>query len=190
MLGGWVRCCWGTVTARDISKKLGWQMRGPQGEDNDDWVPGSFSSQLHFLPLEVGKYTENMPCLPNKSHPLLSLLWLDKKAWNSKCFTFFDIINFIRKIDSYPFLFCNLLSPEGWIGAYMVAQWWRICLPMQEMWVQYPGQEDSLEEEMATHSNILTWETPSKRILAGYGPWGRKESDITQRLNIAHKGCK
>ena len=45
---------------------------------------------------------------------------------------------------------------------------------MQEMWVQYPGQEDSLEEEMATHSNILAWEIPSKRSLAGYSPWGRR----------------
>ena len=28
---------------------------------------------------------------------------------------------------------------------------------MQEMQVQSLGQEDSLEEEMATHSNILAW---------------------------------
>ena len=28
------------------------------------------------------------------------------------------------------------------------------------MQVQSPGQEDSLEEEMATHSNILAWEIP------------------------------
>ena len=30
----------------------------------------------------------------------------------------------------------------------------------QETWVQSPGQEDPLEKEMATHSNILAWETP------------------------------
>ena len=33
-------------------------------------------------------------------------------------------------------------------------------LPMkeiQEKWVQYLGQKDSLEEEMATHSSILAW---------------------------------
>ena len=28
---------------------------------------------------------------------------------------------------------------------------------MQETWVQSLGQEDPLEEEMATHSSILTW---------------------------------
>ena len=31
---------------------------------------------------------------------------------------------------------------------------------MQEMQVQSLGQEDTLEEEMATHSSILTWEIP------------------------------
>ena len=31
---------------------------------------------------------------------------------------------------------------------------------MQEMWVQPLGQEDLLEEEMATHSSILAWEIP------------------------------
>ena len=39
----------------------------------------------------------------------------------------------------------------------------RICLPMQEtqeMWVRSLGQEDPLEEEMATHSSILAWKIP------------------------------
>ena len=30
-------------------------------------------------------------------------------------------------------------------------------MPMQEMQVQSLGQEDPLEEEMATHSSILAW---------------------------------
>ena len=30
----------------------------------------------------------------------------------------------------------------------------------QETWVQPLGREDPLEEEMATHSRILAWETP------------------------------
>ena len=30
----------------------------------------------------------------------------------------------------------------------------------QETWIQSLGREDSLEEEMATHSNIFTWEIP------------------------------
>ena len=30
----------------------------------------------------------------------------------------------------------------------------------QEMGIQSLGQEDPLEEEMATHSSILAWKTP------------------------------
>jgi len=31
---------------------------------------------------------------------------------------------------------------------------------VQETWLQSPGQEDALEEEMATHSSILAWKIP------------------------------
>ena len=35
------------------------------------------------------------------------------------------------------------------------------CLPaLWETWVQSLGQEDPLEEEMATHSSILAWRIP------------------------------
>ena len=33
-------------------------------------------------------------------------------------------------------------------------------LPKQETWVRSPGQEDPLEEEIATHSSTLVWEIP------------------------------
>ena len=44
-----------------------------------------------------------------------------------------------------------------------MAQWERIHLPKQEMqetWVRSLGQEDPLEEEMATCSRILVWNIP------------------------------
>ena len=56
-------------------------------------------------------------------------------------------------------------------------------LPMEEIWVASLGQEDPLEEEMATHSSILAW-----RI-----PWteepGRLQSMRSQRVrhNLATK---
>ena len=40
------------------------------------------------------------------------------------------------------------------------------CLPMQEIQetqVRSLGQEDPLEEEMATHSGILAWKNPMER---------------------------
>ena len=44
--------------------------------------------------------------------------------------------------------------------AFQVAQWERICLPMQETWIQSLDQEDSLEKGMVTHSSILAWQIP------------------------------
>ena len=41
-----------------------------------------------------------------------------------------------------------------------MAQWQRIHLPMQEMGVGSLGQEDPLQEEMATHSSTLAWRIP------------------------------
>ena len=44
--------------------------------------------------------------------------------------------------------------------ASLVTQTVKTPPAMKEMWVQSPGQQDSLEEEMATHSSILAWRIP------------------------------
>ena len=45
----------------------------------------------------------------------------------------------------------------------------------QEMWVWSLGWEDPLEEEMATHSSMLAWESPWTEEPGGlYSPWGHK----------------
>ena len=38
-----------------------------------------------------------------------------------------------------------------------------------------------MEKEMGTHSSILAWKFHGQRGLAGYSPWGHKESDVTWR---------
>ena len=58
--------------------------------------------------------------------------------------------------------------------------------------------EDPLEEEMATHSSILTWSIPwaeepgewagvgwGGEGAEGYSPQGHRESDTTQRRNMS-----
>ena len=56
---------------------------------------------------------------------------------------------------------------------------------MRETWVRSLGREDSLEKEIATHSSILAWKIPqSEELGAGYRPWGRKESGMTERLHF------
>ena len=46
---------------------------------------------------------------------------------------------------------------------------------MQEMRVQSLGWEDPLEKEMATHSNILSWEIPWSEYRVGYSPWSQMQ---------------
>ena len=56
--------------------------------------------------------------------------------------------------------------------------------PGLENWVRFPGREDLLEKEMATHSSILAWKIPWTEEPVGYSPRGRKESDMTERLHF------
>ena len=53
-----------------------------------------------------------------------------------------------------------------------------------ETWVRFLGQEDPLEKEMAIHSSTLAWKIPRTEDPDRYSPWGRKESDTTERLHF------
>ena len=57
---------------------------------------------------------------------------------------------------------------------------------MQETWVQFLGQEDPLEKEMATHSSILTWRIPWTEEPGRLQSMGLQESDTTSQLNHHH----
>ena len=37
---------------------------------------------------------------------------------------------------------------------------------------------------MATHSSTVAWKIPWMESVVGYHPWGHKESDTTEHLNI------
>ena len=54
---------------------------------------------------------------------------------------------------------------------------------MQETQVQSLGQEDPLENKMATHPVFLPGESHGQKNLVGYSPWGRKELDTTEQLH-------
>ena len=56
---------------------------------------------------------------------------------------------------------------------------------MWETWVWSLGWEDSLEKEIATHSSTLALKIPrTEELGAGYYPWGRKESGMTEWLHF------
>ena len=63
-----------------------------------------------------------------------------------------------------------------------VAQMVKHLSTMRETRVRSLGWEDPLEKEMATHSSIFACKIPWQRSLVGCSPWGRKESDTTERL--------
>ena len=44
--------------------------------------------------------------------------------------------------------------------------------------------QGDVEKEMATHSVFLPGKSHGQRSLVGYSPWGRKESDTTERLHL------
>ena len=52
------------------------------------------------------------------------------------------------------------------------------------------GQEDPLEEEMATHSNILACKNPMEEEPVGFSPWGLKESHMTESCSHANTASK
>ena len=57
---------------------------------------------------------------------------------------------------------------------------------MWETRVQSLGWEDSLEKDMATHSNILAWTIPWMEEPGGLQSVGCKDSDTTERLHFSH----
>ena len=50
---------------------------------------------------------------------------------------------------------------------------------IHETQVQSLGQEDLLEEEMATYSSILAWKIQGQERLVDCSPWDLKEPDTT-----------
>ena len=62
----------------------------------------------------------------------------------------------------------------------LVAQTVKNLPAMQDTWVRSLDWEDPLEEEWQLTAGFLPGESHGQRILAGYSPWGRKESDRTE----------
>ena len=65
------------------------------------------------------------------------------------------------------------------------------CLPaMRETQVRSLGQEDPLENEWQPTPVLLPGKFHGPRSLVGYSPWGRKESDTTERLHFHFHSVK
>ena len=60
-------------------------------------------------------------------------------------------------------------------------------LETQETWVQSLGQEDPLEEGMATHSSILAWKIPWTEEPGGLQPMDSQSQTRLKRPSTAHR---
>ena len=63
--------------------------------------------------------------------------------------------------------------------ASLVAEMVKNLSAMREIQIRSLGQEDFLEKGTATKLQYFCLESPTVR---GYSPWGREESDTTERL--------
>ena len=66
-----------------------------------------------------------------------------------------------------------------------MAQWVKNAPAVQETRVLSLGRKDSLEKEMATHTNILACEIPWTEEPGTHRSWGFKELDTTEHAHIA-----
>ena len=104
-----------------------------------EWVAISFSNTYGYIHIYVQRYTD---------------IWR-KSPWH----LWVDLVLSTRNwlvLTSMGFTTHGLYV----LPASLVAQRLKHLPLMQETWVRSMGQEDPLEKEMATHSNILAWRIP------------------------------
>ena len=72
-----------------------------------------------------------------------------------------------------------------YIKTSLVAQTVKRLSTIRETWVRSLGWKDRLEKEKTIHSStILPGKSHGQRSLVSYSPWGRKESNTTERLHL------
>ena len=99
-------------------------------------------------------------------------------TWISHGFTCVPILNALPPPSpSLSYFF------QAFLGAHMVKN----PPAMPETPFRSLGQEDTLEEGMASHSSVLAWRTHGQRSLVGYSSWVCKESDTTEATGHAHR---
>ena len=112
--------------------------------------------------------------------------------WRGKKEIFLPPAEVVEKASSYPelgsswcpvgessALWLFILNAISFICASLVAQRLKNPLAVQETQVHSLGQEDPLEKAMATHYSILPWRIHGTTRLAGYSPWGHKETRVS-----------
>ena len=174
-----------------------------------DWPLTECSWYSSKLPLPSPSTPQHIPsCLFTKNPKACNLLvrpiafrpW--RRAWQSTPYSCLENPHGQRSLVGYrpwglkesdvserPNTHC-LQGPPRWPSGKESACQHRRHKKLRSTRVQSLGQEEPLEEEIATHSSILAWNTEYWILLLeysgawqGYSPGGRKKSDFTERLN-------
>ena len=87
-----------------------------------------------------------------------------------------EVLTIIMTSSASKFLTLNMEL----FGTSLVTETVKNLPVMWETPVRSLGQEDPLEEGMAAHSSTLAWRIPQTEEPGSHGPWGHKESDMTE----------
>ena len=87
--------------------------------------------------------------------PHLSSLYLSSLHFPDNVFFFFFFKEIVLSDKLCIFSNKGFISYRLWTS--LVSQMVKNLSATQEIWVQFLGQEDFLEKELATHSSILAW---------------------------------
>ena len=114
------------------------------------------SSNRYLLHWQADSLPVNQPGSPS----CLNLMVLNVIIWNKGLFMIFNFkkvsnIKTIYNATQKSVLMC-MYFPGGARGKEPICQ----CRRQKELWVRSLGQEDPLEEGMATHSSSLGWRIP------------------------------
>ena len=85
--------------------------------------------------------------------------------------------NYLSSVTSFSFFYTLVYIWSR--GASPIAQSVNHLPAVQEIRVQFLGQEDPLEKEMATHFSILAWGIPWIKEPSGLQSMGSQELDMT-----------
>ena len=158
-----------------------------QDKEQDEFFVHSFlyqrttepERQLHFPHLSgrwAGDLRRGRTCLKSSSQWMIGGVQ-DPCSWLRPRTFLFTLSPSLQRLHPFAKVMPVLTSYHG--DRCQVTQWYRICLPMQETWVQSLGWKDPPEKEMATHSSILAWEIPWTEEPGGLQSTGSQESVTT-----------
>ena len=124
------------------------------------------------------------------------MVYIDnQKCWFKFATRWSKKMNFHNKLDQkYPKHQFKLFTFRIWENGWYTLTWWNSI--EQRKWINYsytirPGLNPWIGKIPWRREQLLTpvflrEEFHGQKSLAGYSPWGYKESDMTEQLSTAH----